>query len=92
MKLKYYFSLAAGFISATVVGYSLLAPVWHLELADKVFSTGSILVMVLSMILSVLTGEKITKENTPEAMLEETKTGEIFQSVIDIENENNRIE
>ena len=78
MKLKYYFSITAGLISTAVVAYSLLAPVWGFEGADKIFSTGSIIVMVLSLILSVFTGEKIAHNNSPEGMLQSTQDGSVF--------------
>lgn len=78
MKLKYYFSITAGLISTAVVAYSLLAPVWGFESADKIFSTGSIIVMVLSLILSVFTGEKVVRNNTPEGMLQATQDGTVF--------------
>ena len=80
MKLKYYFSIAAGLISTFVVAYSLLAPVWGLEYADKMFSTGSIIVMVLSLILSVFTGEKIANSVSPESMLQSTQDRSVFDS------------
>lgn len=79
MKLKYYFSIVAGLISTFSVAYTLLAPVWNLSYADKVFSTGSILVMVLSLILAVFTGEKITSANSPDAMLQSTQDGTVFK-------------
>lgn len=78
MKLKYYFSIVAGLISTFSVAYTLLAPVWNLSYADKVFSTGSILVMVLSLILAVFTGDKIAHTNSPEAMLQSTENGTVF--------------
>ena len=77
--LKYNFSIIAGLISSFVVGYSLLAPVWGLGYADKVFSTGSIIVMVLSMVLSVFTGEKIANRLSPNSMLESTQDRTVFE-------------
>lgn len=78
MKIKHYFSIVAGLISAAAVGYALLAPIWELQYADKVFSTGSVMVMVLSLILSVFTGEKISNNKTPQYMITSTKDGSVF--------------
>lgn len=82
IKLKYIFSVVAGAVSALTVGYSLAAPVWGLLYADKVFATGGIVVMVLSTLLAVITGEKISKEFSQEEVHKSFMDGSVFKDEV----------
>ena len=68
--VKYWFSVTAGLISTLTLGYSLLTPIWDLSHSDEILKTGGVVVLILSMILSVFTGQKISRDYTQEGIKE----------------------